>query len=281
MPPVQRCHDGASAGRGGRGRAGSRLAAPYTTCPPIPPPHAVADFVRAVRGRCGAVPPRDPFWQPRWMHRPRLRVVARHGVGVDDVDLAAAAARGIVVTRAPGSNTPAVAEHTMAMILASRQAIAAGWRCRPRRRRLAGGCAAGPRYSRFAARPGRPRFDRPGRRSALAGGLRDGGGMACGPQGARRHGLWPDCSCRDPTCYPCIVPYMPATHHLVDAAAPRSNPCRAGSFVINTSRGGLIDEAALLEPRSSRGHRLPGRHWMYSKRSRLRPTIRFAAIRAR
>ncbi len=49
---------------------------------------------------------------------PNLRVVARHGVGVDDVDLAAAAAHGIVVTRAPGSNTAGVAEHTMAMILA-------------------------------------------------------------------------------------------------------------------------------------------------------------------
>jgi D-3-phosphoglycerate dehydrogenase len=48
----------------------------------------------------------------------RLKVVARHGVGVDDVDLAAAAARGILVTRAPGSNTQAVAEHTLALILA-------------------------------------------------------------------------------------------------------------------------------------------------------------------
>lgn len=48
----------------------------------------------------------------------RLRIVARHGVGVDDVDLDAARARGIIVARAPGSNTLAVAEHTIAMILA-------------------------------------------------------------------------------------------------------------------------------------------------------------------
>src|SRR4051794_20971632 len=34
-----------------------------------------------------------------------LLIVARHGAGVDDVDLAEAARRGIVVTRAPGSNT--------------------------------------------------------------------------------------------------------------------------------------------------------------------------------
>ena len=49
---------------------------------------------------------------------PRLRIIARHGVGVDEVDLAAAAARGVLVTRAPGSNTQAVAEHAMALILA-------------------------------------------------------------------------------------------------------------------------------------------------------------------
>ena len=35
----------------------------------------------------------------------RLRIVARHGVGLDDVDLDAARTRGIIVARAPGSNT--------------------------------------------------------------------------------------------------------------------------------------------------------------------------------
>ena len=49
---------------------------------------------------------------------PNLRVIARHGVGVDDVDVAEAARRGILVTRAPGSNALAVAEHAMAMLLA-------------------------------------------------------------------------------------------------------------------------------------------------------------------
>ena len=52
---------------------------------------------------------------------PNLRVVARHGVGVDDVDVAGANQRGILVARAPGSNALAVAEHTMAMLLALAQ----------------------------------------------------------------------------------------------------------------------------------------------------------------
>jgi hypothetical protein len=49
---------------------------------------------------------------------PNLRIVARHGVGVDDVDVAGATARGILVTRATGSNTRAVAEHSIAMVMA-------------------------------------------------------------------------------------------------------------------------------------------------------------------
>jgi D-3-phosphoglycerate dehydrogenase len=48
---------------------------------------------------------------------PRLRVVARSGVGVDLVDLEAASARGVAVVITPGSNTRAVAEGVLAMTL--------------------------------------------------------------------------------------------------------------------------------------------------------------------
>jgi phosphoglycerate dehydrogenase-like enzyme len=49
---------------------------------------------------------------------PDLRVVARCGVGLDNVDVQAAAERGIVVVYAPGSTTTAVAEHTLLLMLA-------------------------------------------------------------------------------------------------------------------------------------------------------------------
>ncbi|KRE01247.1 hydroxyacid dehydrogenase [Bosea sp. Root670] len=48
---------------------------------------------------------------------PRLRVIAKHGVGVDNIDLQAAASRDIPVIRAMGSNSRAVAEHTIALAL--------------------------------------------------------------------------------------------------------------------------------------------------------------------
>jgi len=49
---------------------------------------------------------------------PKLRAVGRAGVGVDNVDVPAATARGIVVANAPQSNVVTAAEHTMALLLA-------------------------------------------------------------------------------------------------------------------------------------------------------------------
>ena len=48
----------------------------------------------------------------------RLKVLSRYGVGVDKVDLEAATARGVVVTVTPGANSLAVAELTLALMLA-------------------------------------------------------------------------------------------------------------------------------------------------------------------
>jgi D-3-phosphoglycerate dehydrogenase len=48
---------------------------------------------------------------------PGLRVLARYGVGVDAVDLAAAARRGLWVTNTPGANTDAVADFAVALML--------------------------------------------------------------------------------------------------------------------------------------------------------------------
>lgn len=49
---------------------------------------------------------------------PRLRIVARYGVGFEAVDVAAAAQRGIVVTNTPGANSAAVADHAVGLMLA-------------------------------------------------------------------------------------------------------------------------------------------------------------------
>ncbi|MBP0445807.1 hydroxyacid dehydrogenase [Roseomonas sp. SSH11] len=48
---------------------------------------------------------------------PGLRVVARHGAGIDGIDIPAARARNLTVTRAAGANSRSVAEHAMALML--------------------------------------------------------------------------------------------------------------------------------------------------------------------
>jgi D-3-phosphoglycerate dehydrogenase len=57
---------------------------------------------------------------------PALQIVARYGVGVDAVDQAAAAERGVLVTNTPGANTGAVADHALALMLAALRDVASG-----------------------------------------------------------------------------------------------------------------------------------------------------------
>lgn len=54
---------------------------------------------------------------------PRLRFISVSGTGIDNLDLAAATARGIVISNTPGANAEAVAEHTLALILATARRI--------------------------------------------------------------------------------------------------------------------------------------------------------------
>jgi phosphoglycerate dehydrogenase-like enzyme len=59
----------------------------------------------------------DPFDRDVFAGCPRLRVLARVGVGVDTIDLDAATEAGVAVTTTPGINTNTVADHTLALIL--------------------------------------------------------------------------------------------------------------------------------------------------------------------
>jgi D-3-phosphoglycerate dehydrogenase len=54
----------------------------------------------------------------------KLKVIGRAGTGVDNIDLAAATRRGVVVMNAPGGNSVSVAEHTLALLLSLARSIA-------------------------------------------------------------------------------------------------------------------------------------------------------------
>ena len=56
-------------------------------------------------------------------HAPKLRVIGRAGVGVDNIDAAAATHRGIVVMNTPGANAVAVAELTLGLMITMARGI--------------------------------------------------------------------------------------------------------------------------------------------------------------
>ena len=66
-------------------------------------------------------------------HAPKLRVIGRAGVGVDNIDTAAATHRGIVVMNTPGANAVAVAELTLGLMISMARAHSARQRDHARR----------------------------------------------------------------------------------------------------------------------------------------------------
>lgn len=83
-----------------------------------PPDTTMAAMKESIRG-CAAVLTRTlPLPAELLREAPELRVISRHGVGVDHIDLDYCRERGIVVTNAPEANTVAVAEHAVMLLLA-------------------------------------------------------------------------------------------------------------------------------------------------------------------
>ena len=199
----------------------------------------------------------------------RLRIIARAGVGVDNVDVPAATRRGILVANAPQSNVVTAAEHTMALLLAlarnvpqAHASLTAGrWERSQLLRR---------RALRQAARDPRLRAHRPARRRAGAG-VRDahrrvrparvGGAL---PRAGRREGA---ASMDDVYARADFItlhlPLNDETRGMIDDGAIAK--MRDGVRILNVARGGLIDDAALQagarlrQGRGRRARRVPER----------------------
>ncbi len=91
-----------------------------------PPDHDLDVLRPLLAGVTAWVAGTGPVTDAHLAAAPDLRIVARYGVGVEAVDLAAAAARGVVVTNTPGANSGAVADHAVALILAALRDVAGG-----------------------------------------------------------------------------------------------------------------------------------------------------------
>ncbi len=84
-----------------------------------------AELLEAVAGlrRADRAQPHQGDSGRSWQPAPRLKVVGRAGVGVDNIDLAAAARRGVIVVNSPQATTLAVAEHALGLMLALARSI--------------------------------------------------------------------------------------------------------------------------------------------------------------
>lgn len=183
---------------------------------------------------------------------PNLKLIARHGIGVDNVDLEAATARGIVVTNTPEGPTESTAEHTVAMLLGLAKRIKLG------NAHLAEG--------RWGQRPAAMTGDEvQGRTLGLVGLGRIGRRVAhiCGvglgmrvigydplltPQQAQALGIEPATLERvieEADFLSLHAPATPETYRLMDRA--RIGRMKQGSYLLNLARGTLVDEEALLE----------------------------------
>lgn len=171
-----------------------------------------------------------------------LRCVAQFGVGYDNVDVGAATERGVVVTNTPDVLTQAVAELTLGLMLALLRRIVegdrlvrrrAGWKLSPTfmlGRGLGGRTLGIVGYGRIGREVGR---------LAEAHGMRvlytrrSGGGVPLGQLLAEAHVV------------SIHTPLSAETRHLI--GAEQLAAMRVDAVLVNTSRGAVVDERALVD----------------------------------
>ncbi len=182
---------------------------------------------------------------------PRLRVVGRHGVGVDQIDVDAATERGVLVVTTPGANTEAVCQHTFAFLIGLSKhfpqqmaALKAGrYHDRTKRmgRDLTGRTLGIVGFGRIGRRVGAVAAGAFGMRVLYTD-------IVPGPQeaearagGARRVEL--DRLLAESEYVTLHVPLDPTTRRLIDARA--LGLMRKDAILVNTCRGPVVDESAV------------------------------------
>lgn len=222
-------------------------------CRPGLNPYVEDHLIEMVKDAVAAVAGSEPYTRRVLEACPHLRVIARTGVGYDAVDLPTCNERGIVVATTPGVNHHAVAEHTIAMLMA----VGRGWPRLDQEVRVGiWSRAATPRI--MGSTLGIVGLGRIGRAVATrARGL----GMKVishDPFASREFAeQWEidlvsldDLYCRSDY----ITLHSPATaetRHMINAQSLKR--MKPGAVLINTARGALIDEPALIDALKS-GH---------------------------
>lgn len=183
---------------------------------------------------------------------PQLKVIANYAVGFDNVDVAAATRRGILVTNTPGALTDATADHAWALLFAVARRIAES------EKYLRSGKYSGWAPMLFLG------GDVTGRTLGIIGVGRIGQAVALKSKGFQMRVLYCDETpnsvierevgaarvnleelLRQADFVSVHVPLLPGTRHLLNRETLRL--MKKTAYLINTSRGPVVDEAALAE----------------------------------
>lgn len=182
---------------------------------------------------------------------PSLRVISKHGSGTDTIDKVAAQTRGIAVRAAIGANAAAVAEQALALLLACAKSVvplnarmhAGHWdkathkslELHGRTIGLVGLGAIGQRFARMCDAMGMKVLGFDPFAKQLPENI----------QAVSLDTIWCESDVISLHC-----PLTPENRNLLNATTLAQ--CKPGVIVVNTARGGLIDEAALLTAVQSR-----------------------------
>lgn len=206
-----------------------------------------AELIEALDGVVATVAGIEPYTERVLAAAPGLKVIARVGVGYDMVDVAAATRHGVAVAMAFGTNHEAVADHTLALMGAAAHRIV-----EYDRRVRAGGWGTFLHGQLHEATVGVIGFGRIGRAVAkrclgfsmnvlIADPVADAETVA--RLGYRLVEL--DELLRQSDFVSVHAALSAETHHLIDAR--RLARMKPTAILINTARGGLIDEQALVQ----------------------------------
>jgi D-3-phosphoglycerate dehydrogenase len=190
----------------------------------------------------------QPLRQSQIDAAPQLKLVVRHGVGYDTVDLPALDARRIPLAITIDANAVSVAEHAMSLLLAVAHRTTA--------------FDADARQGKWQAGAAQPMWELAGKKALVVGAGRIGRAMAhrllafgmdvcvfdpglpaaaALPSGSRRAENLA-AALAEADVVSLHLPLSEATYRLIDPLA-----CKRGAVLVNTARGPLIDEGRLCE----------------------------------
>jgi len=219
---------------------------------PDHPPLSKLELLDAVRGRDGVLCTIGQTFDAEVfaVAAPACRVLANFGVGIDHIDVAAAAHHGIVVTHTPGVLTEATADLTWALLLAAARRVIEGDRL------VRSGRWTGWDPMQLHG------LDVHGATLGIVGAGRIGTAVARRATGFDMHLLYVDSQARpeiEAICarrvdlHTCLresdffslhVPLTERTRHMISAT--ELHLMKPTAVLINTSRGPVMDEAALV-----------------------------------